>query len=190
MQIHELNTKALTDPAWVAFDDGSDTYKADFGDIIDDAVAAAFTAADVSGGIVNYESEDAEPLSGATWDEFALLEGGEDLETLFTLVSEMAYNLRWLRQQNVERLENNLGSAVDLNSYTAGTLYTFPKDGYVVINASASSSAILRIYSASNTLYVYWTVSATSTPVYVRKGMRLDVRSKVGTIDVKFQPLG
>lgn len=96
MQIHELNTKALTDPAWVPFDDGSDTYKADFNQIIDDAVAAAFTSADVSGGVVEYESEDAEPLSGATWSPFDLLEGGENLETLFTLVSAMAYNLRFL----------------------------------------------------------------------------------------------
>lgn len=190
MQIHELNTKALTDPAWVPFDDGSDTYKADFKQIIDDAVAEAFTSADVSGGVVEYESEDAEPLSDAAWSNFDLLEGGEDLATLFTLVSEMAYNLRWLRQQNTINTANNLGSAVDLNSYAAGTLYTFPKDGYIVVTASASSSAILRIYSASNTLYVYWTVSATSTPVFVRKGMRVDVRSKVGTIDVKFQPLG
>lgn len=96
MQIHELNTKALTDPAWVPFDDGSDTYKADFNQIIDDAVAAAFTSADVSGGVVEYESEDAEPLSDAAWSPFDLLEGGENLETLFTLVSEMAYNVRWL----------------------------------------------------------------------------------------------
>ena len=41
MEIHELNTKALTDPAYVAFDDGSDTYKANFKDIIDDAAADA-----------------------------------------------------------------------------------------------------------------------------------------------------
>lgn len=87
------------------------------------------------------------------------------------------------------KTNNNLGSAIDLNSYTAGNLYTFEKDGYVVVNCSASSAAILRIYSASNTLYVYWTVSATSMPVYVRKGMRLDVRQKTGTVDIKFQPL-
>lgn len=99
MQIHELNTKALTDPAWVPFDDGTDTYKADFNQIIDDAVAAAFTSADVSGGVVEYESEDAEPLSGATWSPFDLLEGGENLETLFTLVSAMAYNLRWMKSR-------------------------------------------------------------------------------------------
>ena len=43
MQIHELNTKALTDPAYVPFDDGIDTYKADFKTIIDDAVAAAYS---------------------------------------------------------------------------------------------------------------------------------------------------
>ena len=85
---------------------------------------------------------------------------------------------------------NNLGSAIDLNSYAAGTLYTFPRDGYVVVTASASSAAILRIYSAENQLYIYWTVSATSTPIFVLKGMRLDIRQKTGTIDVKFQPLG
>lgn len=30
MEIHELNTKTLTDPAYVALDDGTDTYKLDF----------------------------------------------------------------------------------------------------------------------------------------------------------------
>ena len=56
MEIHDLNTKPITDPAWVAFDDGTDTYKADFSTIIDAAVAEAFSAADVSGGVVNYTS--------------------------------------------------------------------------------------------------------------------------------------
>lgn len=102
MQIHELNTKALTSPAWVPFDDGSDTYKADFKTIIDDAVAEAFSAADVSGGVVEYESEDGEPLSGAEWSPFDLFEGGENLAALFTLVSEMAYNVRWLKLQNTK----------------------------------------------------------------------------------------
>ena len=102
MQIHELNTKALTDPAYVPFDDGTDTYKADFHEIIDDAVAEAFSSADVSGGVVEYESEDAEPLSGSEWSPFDLLEGGENLETLFALVSAMAYNVRWLKLQNTK----------------------------------------------------------------------------------------
>lgn len=43
MNIHDLNTKTLTDPAYVAFDDGSDTYKANFKDIIDNAAAEAVT---------------------------------------------------------------------------------------------------------------------------------------------------
>lgn len=107
-------------------------------------------------------------------------------ETVTGAISTMNGQLAPLLPKTV----NNLGSAIDLNSLAAGTLYTFPRDGYVVVTASASSAAILRIYSAENNLYIYWTVSATSTPVFVLKGMRLDIRQKTGTIDVKFQPLG
>lgn len=36
MEIHELNSKSLTTPAYMALDDGTDTYKADLQNVIDD----------------------------------------------------------------------------------------------------------------------------------------------------------
>lgn len=158
MQIHELNTKALTDPAWVPFDDGSDTYKADFNQIIDDAVAEAFTSADVSGGVVEYETEDAEPLSGASWSPFDLLEGGENLETLFTLVSAMAYNVRWLHQNTIQFVK---GTQV-LSNIPAGTtnnvvVYITVPSGYtavgVMLSSNGNNAFPVWVASVSNTLF-------------------------------------
>jgi hypothetical protein len=87
------------------------------------------------------------------------------------------------------KLYNNIGTAVDLNSYTAGTYYTAPSDGYLAVDASASSAAaIFRLYGASTNLYVNVSISEQAIPCYVRKGMRIDILLKVGTVDVKFQP--
>lgn len=95
MQISDLNTKSLTDPAYIAFDDGNrDTYKADFNEIIDDAVAKAFSAADVSGGVVNYTSGDDE--SPTEWSDVSVLSSGSTLATLLNRISTMIKNVRWL----------------------------------------------------------------------------------------------
>ena len=94
MQIHELNTKALTDPAYVAFDDGTDTYKADFKEVIDDAVAEAFSSADVSGGVVNYTSGDSE--SPTAWTNVSVMASGGTLATLMNRISTMVKNVRYL----------------------------------------------------------------------------------------------
>lgn len=94
MQIHELNTKALTDPAYVAFDDGTDTYKADFKEVIDDAVAEAFSSADVSDGIVDYTSGDSD--SPSSWSNVSVLTSGLSLKTLFERISTMIKNVRYI----------------------------------------------------------------------------------------------
>lgn len=46
MEIHELNTKALTDPGYVAVDDGTDTYKADLNNLLTQNLGAAETYAE------------------------------------------------------------------------------------------------------------------------------------------------
>lgn len=94
MQIHELNTKALTDPAYVAFDDGTDTYKADFKEVIDDTVAEAFSSADVSGGVVNYTSGDSS--SPSSWSSVSVMSSGSTLATLMNRISTMVKNVRYL----------------------------------------------------------------------------------------------
>lgn len=94
MQIHELNTKALTDPAYVAFDDGTDTYKADFKEVIDDAVADAFSSADVSGGVVNYTSGDSS--SPTAWADVSVMASGSTLATLMNRISTMVKNVRYI----------------------------------------------------------------------------------------------
>ena len=95
MEIHDLNTKPMTDPAWVPFDDGTDTYKADFSRIIDEAVARAFSAADVSGGVVNYTSGDAS--SPTAWTDVDVLTTGSTLATLLNKISTMIKNIRYFR---------------------------------------------------------------------------------------------
>lgn len=95
MEIHDLNTKPMTDPAWVALDDGTDTYKADFSTIIDAAVAEAFSAADVSGGVVNYTSGDAS--SPTAWTDVDVLTTGSTLATLLNRISTMIKNIRYFR---------------------------------------------------------------------------------------------
>ena len=94
MQIHELNTKALTDPAYVPFDDGTDTYKADFKEVIDDAVAEAFSSADVSGGVVDYTSGDSS--SPSSWTDVSVMSSGSTLATLMNRISTMVKNVRYL----------------------------------------------------------------------------------------------
>lgn len=95
MEIHDLNTKPITNPAWVAFDDGTDTYKADFSTIIDEAVAEAFSAADVSGGVVEFDSADA--LNPTDWTDTSLLTSGSTLKVLLERISAMIKNIRYFR---------------------------------------------------------------------------------------------
>jgi len=48
MEIHELNTKALTDPGYVAVDDGIDTYKADLNNLLTQNLGAAESYTDAA----------------------------------------------------------------------------------------------------------------------------------------------
>ena len=94
MQIHDLNTKALTDPAYVPFDDGTDTYKAEFNSVVADAAAAAVADADLTENEVTFTSGDA--ASPTAWTSVSVLTSGSTLATLFKLISTMVKNVRWL----------------------------------------------------------------------------------------------
>lgn len=94
MQIHDLNTKAITSPAWMPFDDGTDTYKADFSAAIDDAAAAAVADADLTDNEVAFTSGDA--ASPTAWSSVSVLTSGSTLATLFNKISTMVKNIRYL----------------------------------------------------------------------------------------------
>ena len=94
MQIHDLNTKALTNPAYVAFDDGTDTYKADFKAEIDNAAADAVSDADLTDNTVAFTSGDSS--SPTEWTAVDVLTSGLPIKTLFSRISTMIKNVRWL----------------------------------------------------------------------------------------------
>ena len=94
MQIHDLNTKALTNPAYVAFDDGEDTYKTEFNECVENAANAAVAAADLTENEVAFTSGDA--ASPTAWSSVPVLTSGSTLATLFNRISTMIKNVRWL----------------------------------------------------------------------------------------------
>jgi len=94
MQIHDLNEKTLTNPAYVAFDDGTDTYKADFKAEIDNAAASAVADADLTDNTVAFTSGDAE--SPTTWTAVSVLTSGLTIKELFNRISTMIKNVRYI----------------------------------------------------------------------------------------------
>lgn len=94
MWISELNTKELTDPAYVAFDDGEDTYKTEFNECVENAANAAVAAADLTENEVAFTSGDA--ASPTAWSSVSVLTSGSTLATLFNRISTMIKNVRWL----------------------------------------------------------------------------------------------
>lgn len=94
MEIHDLNTKTLTDPAYIAFDDGTDTYKAEFNDAVEEKAAAAVAAADLTQNAVAFTSGDA--ASPTAWSAVSVITSGSTLATLFNRISTMVKNVRYL----------------------------------------------------------------------------------------------
>lgn len=94
MEIHDLNTKTLTDPAYIAFDDGTDTYKAEFNDAVEEKAAAAVAAADLTQNAVAFTSGDA--ASPTAWSNVSVITSGSTLATLFNRISTMVKNVRYL----------------------------------------------------------------------------------------------
>lgn len=131
MQIHDLNTKALTDPAYVAFDDGTDTYKTEFNDVVADAAAAAVADADLTDNTVAFTSGDA--ASPTAWTAVDVLTSGLSLKTLFNRISTMVKNVRWLYSKlgttDISSIGNGTvtGALSTLNGKLAYSTGTFAK---------------------------------------------------------------
>lgn len=94
MEIHELNTKTLTDPAYVAFDDGTDTYKVEFNDTVESAAQAAVAEADLTQNTVGFTSGDS--LSPSGWTSVSQITANSTLATLFNRISTMVKNVRYI----------------------------------------------------------------------------------------------
>lgn len=91
---------------------------------------------------------------------------------------------------------NKAGTRVILSSYTGGSIYTFPSDGYLTVRATAASNAeawasimdadgnaIGDIGSAAGTTYPAFTV-------FVKKGMKVTVTRINSNGSVHFTPMG
>lgn len=155
MQIHDLNTKALTNPAYVAFDDGTDTYKADFKAEIDNAAASAVADADLTDNTVAFTSGDA--ASPTAWTAVDVLTSGLSLKTLFNLISTMVKNVRYIW--------NLLGSSSFSN--VASTLTGAIGNTALTTTAQTLSGAIAEHESDINTLNSKFE-SGTWTPTIAR----------------------
>lgn len=134
MQIHDLNTKALTNPAYVAFDDGTDTYKADFKAEIDNAAASAVADADLTDNTVAFTSGDA--ASPTEWTAVDVLTSGLPIKTLFNRISTMVKNVRWLYSK--------LGTT-DISSIGGGTV----TGAISSLNSKFVSGGLFRIETIS-----------------------------------------
>ena len=139
MEIHELNTKALTDPAYVPFDDGTDTYKAEFNEVVENAANAAVAEADLTNNPVAFTSGDA--ASPTAWSSVSVITTGSTLATLFNRISTMVKNVRWLYSK--------LGTT-DISSIGGGT----------VTGAISALNGKILSYTATRT--VQWSYSLTA----------------------------
>ena len=184
MQIHELNTKALTDPAYIAFDDGTDTYKADFNQVIDDAVAEAFTSADVSGGVVNYTSGDA--ASPTAWTDVSVISSGSTLATLMNRISTMVKNVRYLKGLT-DTLNGKTTQALKVVQYTreytisANSNLNISADDFGASDPSGYNPVAITHFSSGNENVYVRTVNALAQAQYQMMSLKNTTGSAIST---------
>lgn len=149
MEIHELNTKALTDPAYVPFDDGTDTYKAEFNEVVENAANAAVAAADLTNNSVAFTSGDA--ASPTAWSSVSVITSGSTLATLFNRISTMVKNVRWLYSKLGTTDISSIGGGTVTGAISAlnGNL----ANGHFVVADYPSGS--LKAINKSGIYYVY-----------------------------------
>ena len=92
--------------------------------------------------------------------------------------------------------KNDIGTYIDISSYTSQNPYIFPSDGYVLLEISANGDNYLygRIIGNNGN---YFTVQASAIlnknnvrmPVYVRKGMKWLKMGSFGTTNCYFFPI-
>ena len=191
MQIHDLNTKALTDPAYVAFDDGTDTYKADFKAEIDNAAADAVADADLTDNTVAFTSGDA--ASPTAWTAVDVLTSGLSLKTLFNRISTMVKNVRYIwskigtasmgttattitgaiaeHESDISTLNSNIESMMKRLAVPAGNSVDIGGGIKTVIwkIGSSGTSGIDIVYTSNNAIVsapVYISGSESDKPTY------------------------
>ena len=151
MQIHDLNEKTLTNPAYVAFDDGEDTYKADFKAEIDNAAAEAVADTDLTDNTVAFTSGDSS--SPTEWTAVDVLTSGLSLKTLFNRISTMVKNVRYIWSKigtaSMGTTATTITGAIaeheqdisGLNSKVASSTVTYSKNNTYI---SATEGAVQR----------------------------------------------
>jgi len=95
----------------------------------------------------------------------------------------------------IANLEKNSSSgSVDLSGYSSSNKYTFPSDGYLVLNSSnvSTGSIQVNIYTANNkALFQYMSITKAYQVemVFIKKGMMCYVDTKPSGTSVSFMPL-
>ena len=83
-----------------------------------------------------------------------------------------------------------MGTAVELSNYTSGMFYSFPTHGYLCISTNKSSGTSLRLYAANDDSFIYLSpLAEEAVALFVRQGMRLEVRLVFGTVSITFRSL-
>lgn len=84
---------------------------------------------------------------------------------------------------------NIIGTSTDLSSYTPENLFTLPNDGYIVYNIPVNGYLGFRVYGASNNYFFLTSSDDVSAALFLRKGMRIEVRTISTGTSIKFYPL-
>ena len=175
-------------------------------------VPTALATGNLTSTFTNSDVADSSVTTATGWTSVTKLTSGLSLSTLFSRISQMFKNVRWLYKMlgttsissvgdgtvtgaisslNTSLTNNNLDDYVYITSYTS-TPYVFPKDGYVDLTCpdSTSSSIAVRIYGA-NDKYLYQALNGTYQYrlFFARKGMKLLVMQKSGNAQAIFYGL-
>jgi len=86
---------------------------------------------------------------------------------------------------------NNLQPYISIASYTESNPYVCPCDGYFSVSCASGGSITGRVSSATNAISFITgaTIGGIPSAVFVKKGMRINVRSSSGTTYAEFYPL-
>jgi hypothetical protein len=175
-------------------------------------VPTALTTGNLTPTFLSDDVADSDVTTSTGWTSVPKLTSGLSLSTLFSRISRMFKNVRWLYKMlgttdissigngtvtgaisslNTSLSQNNLDSSLNITSYTS-TPYVFPKDGYVDLHCpdGTSSSLAVRIFGANDT-YLYQALNGTYQYrlFFVRKGMKLLVTQKSGNAQALFYGL-
>ena len=87
-------------------------------------------------------------------------------------------NLDQILSYTADKLtEYQLGTMIDISSYTTDNRYTFPSDGYLIMAAGDANKMMRGRVSVGSDETYYFDISAYGalgawTPVFVKKGMK------------------